>query len=162
MAVDIKLDPQAANDLAKLARRLKTLGDGKTVPKEFRAVLRKETQPVVRSAKSAARALPSKQKGKSHLRADIARATSAQIRTGPDARVGVRISKKALGARGNIPRLMNYQGGWVHPTFGHRPDVLQRGTAHWYDNVMRDASPGVRKALERRCAEFERKLMSHV
>jgi len=164
MAVEIKIDRKAAGDLEEIARRLKKLGNKSTIQREFRKTLRSETQPVARDAKMAARALPSKRKlGKRKdqrkpLRRAIANATAVQVKLGGDPRVAIRVSKRQLGDRKNLPRLLN-RGGWDHLTFGHDPEVHQEGSKDWYDDIMRNAAPEIKKKLRQVVNNWEREIM---
>jgi len=156
----VQLEPSAGRDLTTLAKRLKTLGDGRTVPAQFRKTLRTAATPAQRAAKAAARALPANgARTSTGLRDTIARATTVQVKLGGDPRVAVRISKRAMGPRASLPRLMN-RGAWKHPVYGHRPLVAQISRPGWYDQVMRAAGPGVKRDLERTMDTFERRLMS--
>lgn len=166
MPIEVQIDRKSAEDLAILARKLKTLGNGRTIPAEFRKALRTGAQPAAKDAKVAARSLPAgrgitprrRSDGRVPLRRAIANAISVQVRLGGDPRVSIRVSKKSLGNRANLPRLIN-RGEWPHPTFGHEPIVHQRGLLNWYDDVMRRDAPYVRKEIEDVLKEFERRLM---
>lgn len=155
----IRLDPSAGNDLAKLARALKGLGDGKEIPKEFRKALRTGATPALARAKAAALAIPSKQNGgRRGLRAAMARAMSVQIKLGgPDARVAIRVSN--TGEKGIMPRLFNRSGGWSHQVYGNENNIVhQTGSPGWYDNAMIASGPEVRDELLKVLKQFEDKL----
>lgn len=167
MVADIYLDPKAANELAELAKRLKKLGDGKTIPKEFRAALRSGVQPAARDAKNEARSLPSgrgirrKKDERPSLRRQMANAISVQVKLGGDARVAIRVSKRSLGNRRDLPFLTN-RGFWTHPVFGEAPEVPQESKKDWFDDVMRKSKPDVQAVLEKKIKEFERRVMKGV
>jgi hypothetical protein len=166
MAVDIKIDGKAARELEIISKRLKKLGNKSTIPKEFRKALRSGTQPAARDAKIAARALPSKTKlgrrkknQRQSLRRAIANATAVQVKLGGSPRVAIRVSKRQLGDRKNLPRLLN-RGGWDHPTYGHEPTVHQQGSKDWYDDVMRKAAPEIKGELQKVLNIWEKQIMS--
>lgn len=151
----IELDPNSKNDLARLNRALKSLGDGKVIPAEFRKALRTGVNPAVQKAKEAARNIPSKtNRGK--LRAKIARSIVPQVKLGGDARVAVRIGKTIAG---DLPKLFNKPGGWEHPVYGNTTNIVhQIGSPGWYDNAMIASGPGVRDELLKTLHDFERRL----
>jgi len=149
-SVELVLTDESKRDLRETIRSLRTLGDRKTIPKELRKSLRTAATPSVATAKAAARGLPasSTKVTKGGLRRRIANATSLQIRLSGDPSVGVRISRKALGAEGRLPQLMN-RGSWQHPTHGHVDrQVTQTSTAGWFDDVMKAAAPEIGKQIE--------------
>jgi hypothetical protein len=160
MPVSIELEPGDDRQITALARNLKQLGDGKEVAKEFRKALQKSTQPALVKAKQAALNLPSqdKTKGAEGLRRRIVRAMSIQVKLTGDPRVAVRISKPSLGTQRNLPRLMN-TGTWRHPVYGNtKVWVPETSRANWFDDVMKDSAPDVKRELESTIDIFEKRL----
>jgi len=158
-SIDLIIEGPAIKQIPKLARELKELGDGKTIPREFRKALRKSTDGALAGGKRAALALPSqgKSRGATGLRRRIARAMHAQVSTSGDARLGIRISKSSLGNERNLPRLMN-QGTWRHPVYGKDVWVTQTSRANWFDDEMRKQAPDVIRELESTIDIFEKRL----
>jgi len=149
-SVELELTDASKRDLAQIIKGLRTLGDGKTIPKELRKTLRTAVNPVVATTKATARGLPSKGKKltRGGLRRNIANATSLQIRLSGNPSVGVRVARKKLGTQGRLPQLMN-RGSWEHPVYGMKDvTVTQTSKAGWFDDVMKASAPAVGRQVE--------------
>ena len=155
--IEIKITEEDGAKLHETAVKLKKLGDGKTIPKEFRKALRVSALPLVAKTRTAAMDLPSKNKSQSHLRQRIAASVGVKIGTGHDPMMAIVIRKARLGEQARLPKLMN-KGNWNHPVFGDtntwEPEASRRG---WFDNVMIEGTPFIQAALDETVREFERR-----
>jgi uncharacterized protein (UPF0147 family) len=159
MPVRIEIDRDSAEQLRRIARELRTIGDGKTIPRELRKSLRSSVQPDLVQTRSAARSLPSNgQRTVNSLRSRIARNIQIQVKTSGDPSVGLRISKRGMEDKGNLPKLMD-AGAWRHPV---PPDgrvwVAQISRPGWFTNVQRSQAPYVERQLDRTIEAFGRRL----
>jgi hypothetical protein len=126
--------------LADLARRVKHVGDGKTIPKLLRKRMRSAVLPAVREAKSHARSLPVKGPRSTGLRAAMARGIVAQVKLTGDPVVAVRLPRKALGDRESLP-------GWANRAGELRVGQAVPGWRDWFDGPMEAAHDDVRKQI---------------
>ncbi len=106
--------------------------------------------------KSAIRGIPSKHqdrlRGRRSLRAAMARATGwSYHRFGPnDTGVTVQVNPREMPpGQGGLPALMEGEGKWTHPTFGHRPIVTQ--APHPYFLGIEAAAPRDAEQIGNHC-----------
>jgi hypothetical protein len=142
-----RVEPADPAKLRRILSELNGLADGRKVRGELRKALRKGAGGAMRRSKARVRSLPTRTQRHSGLRASVARATTVQVRLTGDPLVRVRISKRALGARSNLPRWMNMgepnHGDW-------------RG---WFDDEMTASKADVEREVKAVIATFERRLM---
>jgi hypothetical protein len=153
----IEIDAKTGHELAALARKLKQVGDGRVVPREFRKALRKAGLPALAAGKNAARSLPSRNTGKSDLRRNMARAMVMRISVTGEPQMKIGVAKKTLGTQRNLPKLTN-QGTWRHPVFGRDVWVVQSSVPGWFDDVMRAQASNVTREIENVMKDFERRI----
>lgn len=130
---------QGADDLAKLGKRLKQLGD-KGLRKELYRGLNRAAKPVKKAGRDAARRqLP--QRGGLALKISKTRMTSRTRAVGRNA--GVRIV-----AAGGLDMNALDRGRLKHPVWGHRDRwVLQDIRAHVLTNGFASAAPEARRQM---------------
>jgi len=157
--LELTLSRSSQDDLRKLARQLRTVGDAKAIRRDLTKGLRAAARPAQQEAKAAALALPSKRPGSTGLRRQIAAATGTQVRTtGRNAGVKIRVSKKRMGDKARLPRLMN-KGTWRHPVFGNREVwVTQTSRYLWFDRPLLLSGPLVRREIKKVLDDIERRL----
>lgn len=164
-----------AADLKALGARLKEAGD-KNLTKELRRGLRKAAKPAVADVQQAARDIPVRgargggkkarrvfHKGKRTpktgfgLRATIARATRAEVKTSGAARVTIRTYARYLPQdQRRLPRLLDREKGWRHPVFGDLENWVDQYGSPWFGATLKKHGPTVRKeafAAMKRVAE---------
>ena len=126
----------------------------------FRVAMKGATSPLVKAAKSAARNLPSgrsryKSPGGS-LRSAIA--NSIQSKTKFSARSVLALVKQVpSGGKSNLGTVLEGEKPWVHPTFGHGPEVDQEAHPFFY-KTMEEHEPETTARVETVLEDFERRL----
>lgn len=149
---------QSQHDLTDLARQLRKVGDAKAIRRELTSGLRKGTKPAVNAVKASALGLPSKGTRPPVLRARMARATSAQVRTtGRQAGVRVRVRRTTMGDKAALPRVTN-EGSWRHPVFSRKVFVTQTSRRGWFDDANRYSAVPVRREIKNVLNDIERKM----
>jgi len=157
MSVEIR----QSHEVEKLYRALKSIGDGKTLPRAFRKTLRQAALPALRDAKTAARGIYTSGRRHSGLRARIARATTTQVKLTGDPLVRIRISRKTMGNQSTLPTWINRDGVVLHPLFDRASGLtLQEfpGSRDWFDSAMRRNGVQVRAAVQRTLDHYAREL----
>lgn len=96
---------------------------------EFRKALNRATKPIKEDAKANALATLPKRNG---LAKTVAGSTYS-TRYSQGANAGVRIEVKGKGRKGKPVNVYALDNGTVtHPTYGHRPEVVQRVRPQWF------------------------------
>lgn len=150
-----------ADDLRRVSAQLRGVADGKAMRRDLTTGLRKATRPAVASVKAAALSLPAKGPARSGgLRARMARAASAQVRSGGrNPAVKVRISRAAMGDKAAPGKLMD-TASWRHPVFG-RGSVTQRGVPGWFERANQRQAGTVRTEMKAVLDRIENNLAHH-
>jgi hypothetical protein len=157
-----------SGDLKAISRKLRHHADGKRLRKELTTELRQAARPLVPKVKAAWRSAPST-RGKAgrrggSLRAQLARATRAEVRlTGKQAGVRIRTDGRKMPDR--MKSLPGYAEGirrrpWRHPVYGDRDTwVQQQPFPRFYQAVQPDeaaARRNVNQAIDKVFDEIER------
>jgi hypothetical protein len=156
---EIELSVYGADKLARLAAKLKALGEGE-LRKRMLAELRKAGRELRDAEREAALGLPAG-KYETGLRQAIAAAMVVRTRTaGSSAGVRVMVDRNKLPAdKRRLPILMN-RGTWRHPVYGDREVwVSQRSQPGWWDEPGQRLNPVLRQrminVLDRVAAEIK-------
>jgi hypothetical protein len=136
----------------------------------FRKRLRKAANIGRDAAKVKIRAMPSAKKytalgagrhfrkGKPH--AGLRSTLALNIRTTVTARE-VAIHQYTAGLYGrnaqDLPRDID-KGGWLHPTFGHEPEVFQHGW-HYFQSTMREKRPEMEREVQKVLDDIKAKII---
>lgn len=134
---------RGGQDLARITRELKHVGDGKTLRKRFSKELRAAAKPMVPAVRASIMAIPTHGDKHTGLRSRMARATKLTVRTsGKQAGVAVRVDgRKMPPGEGALPAYMEgTKKPWRHPTWGTPPYVTQQGHEYFYPVVRPLAS----------------------
>lgn len=168
MAGGVKLSVTGQAELAALSRRLKEAGE-KGLTKELRKGLKNAAGPAVKDVQDVVRTLPvhgtrgggkggraahhnmrfkRAAKGGHGLRATIARATKADVKTSGEARVTIRTYARYLPAdQRRLPRYLDRAKGWRHPVFGDRENWVRQFGKPWFGTTLKRHGPAVRKEV---------------
>lgn len=174
----IEVSVQGADQLADVARRLRTAGRG-DLRRELLKEIRQQTAPVVADLKAAvmridSRATPDRRGARSRaahrggrgsasshgLRRTIASAIVVKITTsGFSTGVRIRVNPKKLPAdQRSLPKALNRPDGWRHPVFGNRNSwVTQTGKPYWNETIQPHL-PTVRRGVTQTLERFARRL----
>ena len=149
----VELVIKGAEDLEKLARALKQVGDG-ALRRELLRTIRSATKPIVQAVKDSAReTLPSS----GGFAALIAKSRVSSLTRLSGKQVGVRI--KATNQR-NI-RALN-SGRLRHPLFGNKDHwYTQTVPAGWFTKPIEAMADGIRVEVSRDLAAFATKHLSN-
>jgi hypothetical protein len=145
------LEVQGRRELARLARDIRALEDGRALDAELREELAKVGAPAVREVRASIRAIPSKgqsgRAGRRSLRSEMARATEYKVRTTRRPGLIVWVNPRRMPpGKNNLPGYMDGARPfhrWRHPTFGSwsgRRAVTQR--PHPYNDRGIASVPG--------------------
>ena len=134
----MSLEAQGGEQLAALAKRLK--GAPKELRSGFTKAITKAVVPLKKAAKkSAADRLP----GRGGLGKRVAKTTLRNKRkTGRDAGIRIEASTNAVKDPLRLDR-----GRAKHPTYGHKPWVLQDVRKNWFTDPMEQGAPEVQREL---------------
>lgn len=123
-----------------------------TLPRKLRKDIRDKVKPLVQQAKAKERAIPIHGAKQTGLRRMVARGVGIRVGVGKNAyvRVTTRVDDPS---KISLPRhLDNPSRGWVHPTFGHPPEVRQHTGDDWFMDTFRhgkdDMVRGIHQVLE--------------
>jgi len=148
--ITMTLSPESRRQLLKLSRA--------EIKPELRRALMTSTSGAVPAVRAKARSLPSKKRKRTKLslRSQIAMAIKRRI--GATYRgVWVAIVSEPHGGLANLARCVEGEIPWVHPTFGHAPDVDQKPMPFFYDTLEK-IIPGMEVAVRDALIRFERKV----
>lgn len=158
----------STRDLQLLVRSLRGFEDQKELKKILTTAMRTGGKPMLKAARTAVKALPSKggpRVGRPGLRAATAKATKLQVRTGKGAGVVIRVDpRKMPPGMNNLPAYMEGRPPFErhrHPVFGPRdsePYAAQPATPYFFAAIaqhqgaalaaLEDAVDTVRRRLE--------------
>jgi hypothetical protein len=162
--IDVKMSGQ--DDLRRLSKQLRTVGDGKAVRRDMMRGLRQGAKPAAAAVKAAALSLPDKSGNASTgLRRRMAAATGVQVRTsGRQAGVKIRVSRRRMGGQASLAKVTNH-GTWRHPVFASSNQtrsewtwVRQSSRRGWFDRTAAAHGKDVESALKNVLNDIERKL----
>lgn len=154
------LDVTGQRELARLARDLRALEDGRVLNDELRDELREIVAPAVRSVRASIRAIPSKGQsgrlGRRSLRAEMARAVEGKVRTTRRPGLIVRVNPRRMGpGRHNLPAYMEGDRPfhrWRHPVFGNTRVWVTQAPKPYFARAVRsvpdDAEDAARRAID--------------
>lgn len=147
-------------ELARLARDLRALEDGRAIDDELRSELAAVARPLVRSVRASIRSIPSKgqsgELGRRSLRAKMAAAAEFKVRTTRRPGVIVWVNPRRMPpGENNLPGYMDGQPPfqrWRHPVFA-RPDKrnpwVQQRAHPYFDRAIRSAPGDAERAAQR-------------
>lgn len=130
---------EGAEQLAALAKRLK--GAPKELRSELTKAVTKAVAPLKKSAKKAARDRLPQQGG---LAKRVSKTTLRHKRKNAGRDVGIRIEANTNAVK---DPLRIDRGRAKHPTYGHKPWVLQDVRKGWFTDPLEAGAPEVRKDL---------------
>lgn len=104
----------------------------------LRRQLREATDPIVPALRAEVKATPSQNRVKSEkggsLRGAVAAAMKRQIQL-TTRTVRVAIVNKPHGGKSNLARVLEGEIPWKHPTYGHKPEVIQQSHPYFFRTV---------------------------
>jgi hypothetical protein len=164
MASQMKLIVES-NDLKRLSKDIRTVGNAKKIRKDLTAGLRTGAKPAVARVRGAALSLPAHSRGHSDTRRLMAAATRSQVRTaGKEAGVTVGINRRKMADRAAMPKVTN-DGHWRHPVFKREGRaavwVTQYSVRGWFDRAVKSAAPGVQRECKKVLDQIEKALSHH-
>lgn len=135
----MSIEAQGGEQLAALAKRFK--GAPKELRSGFTKAITKAVVPLKKAAKkSAADRLP----GRGGLGKRVAKTTLRHKRKATGATAGLRIEAQPNAVKDPL-RLD--RGRAKHPTYGHKPWVLQDVRKNWFTDPMEQGAPEVQREL---------------
>lgn len=139
-------------DLARIARELRHVSNGREIRKRMVREMRREAVPLVPMVRRAILAIPAKGEESSGLRARMAKATRLQVRTsGREAGVTIRVDgRKMPPGQGSLPALMEgSKRPWRHPVYGNRGNWVVQPSHPYFYRIVRPFGLRARKAVLR-------------
>lgn len=144
------IEVQGGEKLVALAKRLK--GAPKELRGELTKAITKTVQPLKAAAKkSAVERLPRR----GGLGKRVAKTTLRHKRKSTGRGAGIRIEAQTNAVK---DPLRIDRGRIRHPTYGHRPWVLQNVRKGWFTEPMREGAPKVQQELLQAMDEIARKI----
>ena len=159
----MEVDVRGGERLAQLAKQCRKAGR-KDLKLEMTRAIRKETTPVVLTARAAIRStdmgVGSASSGHTGIRDRIARATRMKITTGTRAGVRIEVNESAMPpAEARMGKHVN-KGAWRHRVYGHNVWVTQQSDAGWFSNTINASVPLLRErigaVMDRIAAQIEK------
>ncbi|MFD0902330.1 hypothetical protein [Actinomadura sediminis] len=147
-------------ELARLARDIRALEDGRGINDELRSELADVARPLVLAVRASIRSIPSRgqsaRMGRRSLRSKMAAATEYKVRTTRRPGVIVWVNPRRMPpGENNLPGYMDGQPPfhrWRHPVFD-RPDKrttwVQQRPHPYFDRATRGAGRAAERAAER-------------
>lgn len=143
--------PQGGDELRRLARDLKAAGSD--LRRELPKALRRAAKPIVAGIREEAVASLPKRGG---LGGYVAKASiTTSIRTGANPAVRIVGKKKAGERQVDLPAIN--RGRLRHPTYGHRPWVLQQVEPGFWDRAVAAHAPAVAQEMQQVLEDIRRR-----
>jgi hypothetical protein len=157
--MDLRLS-RGPDDLRKLSKDLRNVGNAKEIRKRLTKGLREGTKPAQANVRKAALGLPAKGPKHTGLRKRMAAATGIQTRLrGSQVGVLVKVSRRKMGDQASLVSQSDTPGHWRHPVYG-QPGVwvTQTWKRGWFEEANKKAAGPVRAAIRDVLNEIEREL----
>jgi hypothetical protein len=161
----VNVDIKGEAELKRLARDLKTAGRGDVVKNTARR-MRQEMKPIVPDMRRQIRAIPSHGDDERSKRSIQDRPRGLRDAAARGVQVKVSLSGSKVSARIRIdprhfppgqkalPKLLDgTKPSWKHPTYGHKPNVVQRPHPFFRQTIHRHEGP-VRAAMQKVLADM--------
>jgi len=127
--------------------------------KDLRAQMMAATQPLAPAVKSVARQkihAPGTRRNKTSLSSQVANAVQRSV-VASSRTISVTVAMICKGNLSNLARAVEGEIPWVHPTFGHEPQVTQRPRPFFY-HTLETMMPKVTQQIESVFSKLEKRL----
>lgn len=145
----IILQVRGGEDLRRISRQLRHVGNGREIRRRFVRELRAAARPLVPAVRASIAAIPARSGRHTGLRRRLQAATRLRIRTaGRDASVAVLVDPDRMpSGEKALPKLMEGLRRWRHPVFGDRETWVTQQPHPYFFRVVRPLGLKSRRAV---------------
>lgn len=152
---------RGGDDLRRISRELRHVGDGKEITKRMRKELRASAQPLVPLVRSSIRSIPSSRPYRAAgLRGRMSRATRLEVKTtGKQAGIAIRVDGRKMRGAGRLPSYVEgTRPRWRHPVYGNRGAWVQQPPRPYFYKIVKPAGLRSRFAVNRVLDQIDREI----